>query len=213
MFICYFLFFTLTILKMSFNEDFVYAEYMDDYYATNPFYDLTKEQRLSLALLGLKAVLNDRDFMIFNNSLYFTQKEKEHMYDVKELLKMFFIIRDIAFFMFLIAFLICFLKYYDVNYLLKLLIKFHLLNVTILLITLIFSAIFPRSVSLGLHYVLFYSKNNWRFGFWDLIVNIYPQRFWFNATIYFFTLSITLNIFYAIMLKYLKTIKSMTSNN
>lgn len=182
--IAVFLVFLFPFVVVGLSVRIAFNEWIIDYiYASKNFpkdrYGLPDECRKKLAKLGLKAVLNDEDFIKFRKArlpsgrLAFRPKEIKHMYDVKEFLKRFFPTVYIATLLWLLGFLI----FRSPNYL----ILSGIIGIlTLALLGILVFTNYDRAFEI--FHIIAFDPYSWRFKYTDTLLRIYPMKFWYEAT-------------------------------
>lgn len=173
----------LLSVRLAFTEFFVEWEYSKEDFPKDRW-GLSNEVRLQIAKLGLRAVLSDSGMKEFKASGLFENREIKHMQDVKRLL---------SFLFFLLYALIP-----VISILLLSLRSVRRIGWMLLLSSLIVDGI-------GIFFILLsfvdydwlfttfhdyvFGPYSWRFRDTDMLLRVYPMKFWFDATV--FTLLLT----------------------
>jgi len=149
------------------------------------------EERLSIAKLGLRSVLSDEGMQEFINSGLFREKEVKHMQDVKELLSVVFKVLYLGAPLWLILF-------FSLNDKRKMGLTL-LLGATLTEIFVIFVLIFSLlnyDLLFEAFHNLFFDPYSWRFLDQDMLLRVYPVKFWYNATLWVSVFALILNSFF-----------------
>ncbi|MDW8237051.1 MAG: TIGR01906 family membrane protein [Aquificaceae bacterium] len=149
---------------------------------------LPKEDRLNLAILGLRAVTTSKGMEEFENAGVFNQKEINHMKDVKNLLTIVF--SSLYFMIFLYLLSAFFLGFKELK---KIMLSGAIFTFILIALTLLFAIISYETLFVGFH-ELFFKEDSWRFRDEDMLLRIYPMEFWFKSTVYAGTIGIFLCI-------------------
>ncbi|MEM4396159.1 MAG: DUF1461 domain-containing protein [Candidatus Woesearchaeota archaeon] len=207
----FFLFFILLVLKLVFSESYVNFLYSFESIKDDSKFIYPYSFRLEYAKKTLNLILENN----YQNqeNLFFTEREINHLKDVSILLKKLFLIKDILLIVAIISLIFIYLHMEkNTIKILNLLLLFFKIYIFLVLLLFIFSSIFFRIFFTSMH-KFFFEENTWIFDKEDLIIQLFPPNFWYIGTIFYFAILEFLFIFYFIMLKYLKTMKSETSTN
>jgi len=177
-------------VRIAFTEKFIEWEYSKENFPKDRW-GMTKDERLELAKLGLRAVLSDKDMEKFrrkklsNGEKAFTEREIKHMEDVKNLLKLYF---PSVYLVALVWFLgVIFLKVPRV------LIYSGIFN-TIFLIFLSALTFVDYKKAFEIFHIAVFDPYSWKFKYSDTLIRIYPMKFWYDATVFIGVLSFILGI-------------------
>jgi integral membrane protein (TIGR01906 family) len=171
---------------MIFNKDFYYKEY-----AKNGVY---------LELSGDKAVgeeiaqnVTENVIKYFRNTeelKYFTETEKSHMTDVKNLIRLMQFIYYSAAVLSIILFFYCYKKFKDDKYMfIKILAKSLLYSSIVagaFLILMFLMSIFSFDFLFTTFHVIFFPQGNWMFDPSSLLITMFPQTFFFDISLRIF---------------------------
>lgn len=202
------LFFIILALKIVFSQPYLEFIYSFDSIKSDSQFIYPYSFRLEYAKKTLNLILNN-DLEI--EDFFFTQKEINHLRDVRELLKRLFLLQYIAFFLAILT-LIFLYFYYEKSTIrmITLMMSFFKIYIIIFLIFSIFSLIFFKTFFNLLHRPFFQEKS-WIFEKESLIIQLFPSNFWYLGYMFYLIILESIFLFYFIMLKYLKTMKSATS--
>ncbi len=173
-------------VRIAFTEKFVEWEYAKKDFPPDRW-GMTREERLELAKLGLRAVLSDEGMEEFkskrlkNGRNAFTKREIKHMEDVKNFLSLYF--PSVYFFTLLWIFGIILLKEPRV------LIFSGLFN-TLLLIFLGILTFTNYKKAFEVFHNIVFDPYSWKFRYSDTLIRIYPLKFWYDATLFVAILSL-----------------------
>lgn len=149
------------------------------------------EERLSIAKLGLRSVLSDEGMQEFINSGLFREKEIKHMQDVKELLSVVFKVLYLGGPLWLILFF----SLKDKRKMgLTLLLGATLTEIFVIFV-LVFSLLNYDLLFEAFHN-FFFDPYSWRFFDEDMLLRVYPMKFWYNATLWVGVFAFILNSFF-----------------
>ncbi len=181
-------------VRVAFTEWFVEWEYSKEDFPED-IYGMSKEERLRLAKLGLKAVLSEEGMELFRRATLpdgrpaFNEREIRHMEDVKRILDIFFPFLYVSAFLSLTALIIL----RDLSLVGKALISVSIITLLILLFALLVSLVNYDLAFEVFHNYLF-DPYSWRFHPSDTLLRIYPMKFWYDATIFVILFSMTLSL-------------------
>lgn len=177
-------------VRIAFTEKFIEWEYSKKNFPKDRW-GMTKEERLELAKLGLRAVLSDKDMEKFkrkklsNGKRAFTEREIKHMEDVKNLLKLYF---PSVYLITLVWFLgVILLKDSRV------LIYSGIFN-TIFLIFLSVLTFVDYKRAFEIFHIVVFDHYSWKFKYSDTLIRVYPMKFWYDATVFVGALGFILGI-------------------
>jgi len=168
----------LLSVRLAFTEFFVRWEYAKKDFPEDKW-GLRKEVRLKIAILGLKAVLSDEGMKEFKASGFFGEREIRHMEDVKRLLSVLFP----TLYVLGILWLFITLSLGSKRQIGQVLIISGTLTETLVLIVLLISLINYDWLFTTFHNYVF-DPYSWRFRDDDMLLRVYPMKFWFDATIF-----------------------------
>ena len=173
-------------VRIAFTEKFVEWEYAKKDFPPDRW-GMTREERLELAKLGLRAVLSDEGMEEFkskrlkNGRNAFTKREIKHMEDVKNFLSLYF--PSVYFLTLLWIFGTILLKEPRV------LIFSGLFN-TLLLIFLGILTFTNYKKAFEVFHNIVFDPYSWKFRYSDTLIRIYPLKFWYDATLFVAILSL-----------------------
>ncbi|MGC8852894.1 MAG: TIGR01906 family membrane protein [Hydrogenobacter sp.] len=168
----------LLSVRLAFTEFFVRWEYAKKDFPEDKW-GLRKEVRLKIAILGLKAVLSDEGMKEFKASGFFGEREIKHMEDVKRLLSVLFP----TLYVLGILWLFITLSLGSKRQIGQVLIISGTLTEALVLIVLLISLINYDWLFTTFHNYVF-DPYSWRFRDDDMLLRVYPMKFWFDATIF-----------------------------
>jgi integral membrane protein (TIGR01906 family) len=177
----------LLSVRLAFTEFFVRWEYSKKDFPEDRW-GLSNEVRLQIAKLGLRAVLSDRGMKEFKGSGFFGEREIKHMEDVKKLLSFLFPTLYLLGIWWLFLTLSLGSKR-DIGYVL--IISGTITDVLVLIVLLI-SLINYNWLFTTFHNYVF-DPYSWRFKDDDMLLRVYPMKFWFDATVFVGSLSFILS--------------------
>ena len=169
-------------VRIAFNEWFVEWEYSKKDFPRDR-YGMQYQERISLAKLGLRAVLSDEAMEEFkraklpNGRPAFNPREIKHMEDVKKILSIFFPLVYGSVFLWITA-LVLTGSLRNVGKALVMGSVFSLLLTTAV-------AVFSKTnykLAFELFHNLLFDPYSWKFRPWDTLIRIYPLKFWYDAT-------------------------------
>lgn len=177
----------LLSVRLAFTEFFVRWEYSKKGFPEDRW-GLSNEVRLQIAKLGLRAVLSDEGMKDFKRSGFFGEREIKHMEDVKELLSFLFPT------LYVLGVLCLFLTLSlgskrDIG---RVLIISGGITQGLVLIIFLMSLINYDWLFTTFHNYVF-DPYSWRFKDDDMLLRVYPMRFWFDATIFVGSLTFILS--------------------
>lgn len=170
----------LLSVRAGFTEAFVEWEYSKKDFPKDRW-GLDDSIRLEIAKLGLRAVLSDKGMEDFKASGYFNPKEIKHMEDVKRILSVLFpTLYILAPLWFLL--LLSLKNSRSIGWTLVLSGTFaEFLSILLLIISLTDYSWFFATF----HNYMF-DPYSWRFRYEDMLLRVYPMKFWFDATVFVF---------------------------
>jgi len=139
---------------------------------------MSQEERLKIAKLGLRSVLSDEGMKEFINSGLFREKEIKHMQDVKRLLSFVFTILYLG----LPLWILLFLSLKATKQKAMTLILGSLFTEVLVIFVIVFSFL-NYDLLFEVFHNFFFNPYSWRFFDEDMLLRVYPMKFWFNATI------------------------------
>ncbi|MFZ8862758.1 MAG: TIGR01906 family membrane protein [Thermocrinis sp.] len=176
--------------RVAFTEFFVELNYR--------FGDLPPDQwgmgykeRLSIAKLGLRSVLSDEGMQEFITSGLFREKEIKHMQDVKGLLSVVFKVLYLGGPLWLILFF----SLKDKRKMGLTLLFGATLTEIFVIFVLVFSLLNYDLLFEAFHNLIF-DPYSWRFFEEDMLLRVYPMKFWYNATLWVSVFALILNSFF-----------------
>lgn len=179
----------LTVLlsvRLAFTEFFVRWEYSKKDFPEDRW-GLSNEVRLRIAKLGLRAVLSDEGMKDFKRSGFFGEREIKHMEDVKELLSFLFP----ALYVLGVLWLFLTLSLGSKRNIGQVLIISGGITQGLVLIIFLISLINYDWLFTTFHNYVF-DPYSWRFKDDDMLLRVYPMKFWFDATFFVGSLSFIL---------------------
>ena len=177
-------------VRLAFTEFFVELNYRFGNLPPDQW-GMSYEERLSIAKLGLRSVLSDEGMQEFINSGLFREKEIKHMQDVKELLSVVFK----ALYLGGPLWLILFFSLKDKRKMGLTLLLGATLTEVLAIFVLVFSLLNYNLLFEGFHN-LFFDPYSWRFFDEDMLLRVYPMKFWYNATLWVSIFALILNSFF-----------------
>ncbi|SNZ16491.1 TIGR01906 family membrane protein [Hydrogenobacter hydrogenophilus] len=179
----------LTVLlsvRLAFTEFFVRWEYSKKDFPEDRW-GLSNEVRLRIAKLGLRAVLSDEGMKDFKRSGFFGEREIKHMEDVKELLSFLFP----TLYVLGVLWLFLTLSLGSKRNIGQVLIISGGITQGLVLIIFLISLINYDWLFTTFHNYVF-DPYSWRFKDDDMLLRVYPMKFWFDATLFVGSLSFIL---------------------
>ncbi len=173
-------------VRLAFTEFFVEWEYSKKNFPEDRW-GLSKDVRLHIAKLGLRAVLSDEGMREFKASGFFSSREIKHMEDVKRFLSIifpaFYLLSAILF-----ALLISLGSLKETG---RMLMLGGFLVDVIAFVFLLLSLIDYNWLFVNFHNLVF-DPYSWRFRDEDMLLRVYPMKFWFDATVSVIVLTLIL---------------------
>ncbi|WP_448583945.1 TIGR01906 family membrane protein [Thermocrinis sp.] len=149
------------------------------------------EERLSIAKLGLRSVLSDEGMEEFISSGLFREKEISHMQDVKSLLSVVFKVLYVGGPLWLFLFF----SLRDKKKMGFVLFSGAVLTEILVIFVLVFS-ILNYDLLFEAFHNFFFDPYSWRFFDQDMLLRVYPMKFWYNATLWVGVFCFILNAFF-----------------
>ncbi|MFN3813978.1 MAG: TIGR01906 family membrane protein [Aquificaceae bacterium] len=177
----------LSSVRVGFTEAFLEWEYSRKDFPKDRW-GLDDRIRLGIAKLGLRAVLSDKGMEEFKASGYFNPREAKHMEDVKRLLSVLFpTLYILAPLWFLL--LLSLRRPKSIGWVLVLSGTFaEFLSILFIIISL---------TNYGWLFATFHNyifdPYSWRFRYEDMLLRVYPMKFWFDATVFTFVLTVVIS--------------------
>ncbi|MGB9874252.1 MAG: TIGR01906 family membrane protein, partial [Hydrogenobacter sp.] len=168
----------LLSVRLAFTEFFVRWEYAKKDFPEDRW-GLSKEVRLKIAKLGLRAVLSDEGMKEFKASGLFGEREIKHMEDVKRLLSVLFP----TLYVLGVLWLFITLSLGSKRQMGQVLIISGTLTEALVLMVFLISLIDYNWLFTTFHNYVF-DPYSWRFRDDDMLLRVYPMKFWFDATIF-----------------------------
>ena len=141
-------------------------------------FGLPQERRLEIAKLGLKAVLSDEGMQAFKESGLFNEREIRHMEDVKGLVSKAFILLYVG----LPLWIVLLVSLKNKTTIGKVLVfsSFFAESLIVLVVVILFLAF---DLAFETFHLVLFDPHSWIFRDEDMLIRVYPQEFWFNASV------------------------------
>ena len=174
-------------VRLAFTEFFVELNYRFGNLPPDRW-GMDQERRLEIAKLGLRSVLSDKGMEEFISSGLFREKEIRHMQDVKRLLSVIFKVLYFG----LPLWLFLFFSLRDKKKMGLVLFSGALLTEILVIFVLVFSLL-NYDLLFEVFHNFFFDPYSWRFFDQDMLLRVYPMKFWYNATLWVGVFSLLLN--------------------
>jgi len=174
-------------VRLAFTEFFVELNYRFGNLPPDRW-GMDQERRLEIAKLGLRSVLSDKGMEEFISSGLFREKEIKHMQDVKRLLSVIFKVLYFG----LPLWLFLFFSLRDKKKMGLVLFSGALLTEILVIFVLVFSLL-NYDLLFEVFHNFFFDPYSWRFFDQDMLLRVYPMKFWYNATLWVGVFSLLLN--------------------
>ncbi|WP_029551419.1 TIGR01906 family membrane protein [Thermocrinis jamiesonii] len=174
-------------VRLAFTEFFVELNYRFGNLPPDRW-GMDQERRLEIAKLGLRSVLSDKGMEEFISSGLFREKEIKHMQDVKRLLSVIFKVLYFG----LPLWLFLFFSLRDKKKMGLVLFSGALLTEILVIFVLVFSLL-NYDLLFEVFHNFFFDPHSWRFFDQDMLLRVYPMKFWYNATLWVCVFSLLLN--------------------
>lgn len=177
---------TLLTARLAFTEKFVEFLYARVDLPPDP---MPYELRLSIAKMGLRAVLSEKGMEEFKSSGLFNEREVRHMKDVKKLLDVFFGLLYLGLPLWIVG-LLSLKRAKDMGKVLL----FGAMVFEAFVIFVVVASVLNYEWLFEAFHNLFFDPYSWRFRDEDMLIRVYPMDFWFKATIYSALVAFCINL-------------------
>lgn len=172
--------------------------YLSEYQKNGVYDDLAERNQITQQEAMIYANnVTDNIFDYFHSKSelnYFENDEKAHMKDVKAVISAVFFIYYSSAMLFIVCFVILFLKFKNdsigfIKFLSKILLIGSIATLGLLIIILLMN-IFYFNLIFNVFHQLFFPQGNWIFESTSLLITLFPQQFFFDITLRIFIYSI-----------------------
>lgn len=171
-------------VRLAFTEFFIEWEYSKEDFPEDRW-GLSKDVRLNIAKLGLRAVLSQQGMREFKASGFFSSREIKHMEDVKRFLSIIFP----AFYLLSAILFTLLISLGSLKEIGRVLMLGGFLVDVIAFVFFSLSLIDYNWLFVSFHNLVF-DPYSWRFRDEDMLLRVYPMKFWFDATIFVIVLTL-----------------------